>query len=65
MKITIIIPVYNAEKYIKKTVESLIKQTLVDKEILIINDGSTDNTLQIIEEYINKYKYIKIINQKI
>lgn len=64
MKITIIIPVYNVEKYIKKTIESLIKQTLVDKEILIINDGSTDNTLQVVREYINKYKYIKIINQK-
>ena len=60
--ITIIINVYNGEKYIKKCLESVIKQTYKNIEILIINDGSTDKTLEIIKKI--KDKRITIINQK-
>lgn len=53
IKVSVIIPVYNTEKYIRDAVESIIKQTLKELEIIIINDGSTDNSLQIIEELSN------------
>ena len=60
--ITVIINVYNGEKYIKYCLESIINQTYKNLEILIINDGSTDNTLNICENY--KDDRIRIINQK-
>lgn len=60
--ITVIINVYNGEKYIKKCLDSVINQTYQNLEILIINDGSTDNTLDIINKY--KDARINIINQE-
>lgn len=54
-KVSIIVPVYNTEKYLKKCLDSLINQTLQDIEILIINDGSTDNSEKVINEYKQKY----------
>ena len=60
--ITVIINVYNGEKYIKSCLESIINQTYKNIEILIINDGSTDNTLNICKSY--KDSRIRIINQK-
>ena len=62
MKISIIIPVYNCEEYIKKCIDSIIEQTYKDFEVIIINDGSTDNTNYILNEYKN-YSNIIIINQ--
>jgi len=50
-KVSVIIPVYNTEKYIGETLNSIINQTLKEIEIIVINDGSTDNSLQIINEY--------------
>ncbi len=50
-KISIIIPVYNCEKYVAKCVDSLLRQTLNDIEIILINDGSTDNSLGILKQY--------------
>lgn len=55
VKVSVIIPAYNAEKYIAKCLNSLVGQTLEDIEIIIVNDGSTDNTLAIIEDYHEKY----------
>lgn len=60
--ISVIINVYNGEKYIKKCLESIINQTYKNLEILIINDGSTDNTISICESYDDER--IRIINQK-
>ena len=57
--ISIIINVYNGEKYIKKCLDSVINQTYKNLEILIINDGSTDKTLEICKKY--KDERIKII----
>ena len=54
-KVTLIIPVYNSEKYIAKCLDSILKQTYTNYEILIVNDGSRDNSEQIICEYKNKY----------
>ena len=54
-KVSVIIPVYNVEKYLKKCLDSVINQTLDDIEIIIVNDGSPDNSQKIINEYIKKY----------
>ena len=53
--VSIIVPVWNVEKYLARCLESLVKQTLDDIEILIINDGSPDNSQQIIDKYVSEY----------
>jgi len=59
--VSIIIPVYNAEKFLPKTIESAIAQTWQNKEIIIINDGSTDRSLEIAKSYVKDY--IKVFTQ--
>ena len=49
-KVSVIIPVYNTEKYVEKAVKSIMDQTLKNIEIIIINDGSTDNSLSVIQK---------------
>ena len=64
--VSIIVPIYNAEKYLKKCIDSLVNQTKKEIEIILINDGSTDNTENIIKEYKDKrIKYFKNENQGI
>jgi glycosyltransferase involved in cell wall biosynthesis len=64
-KISVIIPAYNVEKYIEKTLKSLIDQTFKDFEAIIINDGSTDNTEKIIKEVLQDANFQwKLINQE-
>lgn len=55
-KISVIIPVYNAEKYLKQCISSIANQTMRDIEILTINDGSTDNSLNVLDELSLRYK---------
>lgn len=55
-KVSVIIPVYNAEKYLEQCISSIANQTMQDIEILVINDGSTDNSLNILDELSQKYK---------
>ncbi len=59
IKFSIIVPVHNMEKYIERCLDSIINQTFKDYEIIVVNDGSTDNTLDILKKY-----NIKLINQK-
>lgn len=62
---TVVVPVYNVEKYLRGSLESIIKAGIDDMEILIINDGSTDGSEEIIKEYVEKYpNYIRYIKQK-
>lgn len=63
-KISIIVPVYNTEKYLSKCLNSLIKQTLKEVEILCVNDGSKDNSAKILEDFAQKDCRIKIFSQK-
>ncbi len=63
-KVSVIIPVYNVEKYLAKCLDSVINQTLKDIEIICINDGSTDGSAKILEEYAKKDDRIKVINQE-
>src|SRR5699024_9854311 len=62
-KVSIIIPVFNVESYLCKSLDSVLKQTLKEIEIIIINDGSTDNSLKICRKFERKDKRIKLINQ--
>lgn len=62
-KVSVIVPVYNVEKYLARCLESIINQTLQDIEIICINDGTTDNSGDILEEYAKKDSRIKIITQ--
>lgn len=65
MKVSVIIPAYNIEDYIGRCLESIIKQTLKDIEIIVVNDGSNDNTLAIINVFARKDNRIKIVDKKI
>lgn len=57
--VSVIVPVYNSEKYLKVCLTSLVNQTLKDLEIVVINDGSKDNSEKIIKEFTKKYSFIK------
>lgn len=59
VKVSVIVPAYNASGYIKKCLDTLTKQTLKEIEIIIVNDGSTDDTEKIIKEYMKNHKQIK------
>ena len=59
MKLSIIVPIYNMEKYLERCIESLIVQDVEDMEILLINDGSTDGSKNIINRYTEKYSFVK------
>lgn len=63
-KISIIVPVFNVEKYLSKCIESLVKQTYKNIEILLINDGSQDNSLNICKEWEKKDDRIKVFSQR-
>ena len=62
-KVSILVPIYNMEKYLNNCLDTLINQTLKDIEIICINDGSTDNSLKIIQEYASKDNRITIIDK--
>ena len=62
-KVSILIPCYNVEKYLHQCIDSILAQTLKDIEIICINDGSTDNTLAILQSYAKRDDRIKIIDK--
>ncbi len=63
MKFSVIIPVYNVEAYLQACLDSVLNQTFEDWEAICVNDGSTDNSATILEEYENKDGRFKIVNQ--
>lgn len=64
VKVSVIIPVYNAEKYLKQCLNSICRQTLQEIEIICVDDGSTDNSLNILQEYANADTRIQVLTQK-
>ena len=58
-KVSVIVPVYNVEDYLEKCLNSLVNQTLKEIEIIVVNDGTPDNSQEIIDKYAKKYKNIK------
>ena len=64
MKVSVIVPVWNTEKYLRKCLDSLVNQDFDDYEIVVVNDESPDNSEQIIQEYVNKYKNVRALSKK-
>jgi glycosyltransferase involved in cell wall biosynthesis len=62
-KVSVIVPVYNVEKYLRQCLDSVLNQTLRDIEIICVNDGSMDGSLAILEEYVKKDLRVVVINQ--
>ena len=63
IKISVIVPIYNVEKYIRQCLESIVNQTYRNLEIIVVNDGTKDNSMQIVEEFLSD-KRIKVINRE-
>ncbi|WP_461201884.1 glycosyltransferase family 2 protein [Anoxybacillus sp. TBDG-1] len=63
-KISIIMPVYNGEKYLREAIDSVLLQTFKDYELIIVNDGSTDGTKKILETYEQQHSWIKVMHLK-
>lgn len=64
MKLSVIIPVYNVEKYIVECLDSVVKQSVDNVEVICVNDGSTDNSLEVLQEYEKKYNFIYVYSKK-
>jgi len=64
IKVSIIIPVYNVEKYLRQCLDSVVNQTLKEIEAICVDDGSTDNSLSILEEYAEKDHRIRVLTQE-
>ena len=54
-KVSVIVPIYNVEKYLRKCLDSLVNQTMRELEVILVNDGSIDKSLSIAEDYCKKY----------
>ena len=63
-KISVIVPIYNVEKYLEKCIESIINQTYKNLEIILVNDGSTDNCGDICDKYSKIDSRIKVIHKE-
>ena len=61
--LSIIVPVYNGEKYLERCIKSLLNTTIKDKEIIIVNDGSSDHSLDIALKYQEQYSNLVVITQ--
>lgn len=64
IKTSVIIPVYNVEKYIRECLESVFAQTQKEMEVIVVDDGSTDGSMEIVREYQEKYNSLRIISQR-
>ena len=62
--ITVVVPIYNAEQYIERAVKSLLNQTTNEIEIILVDDGSKDNSIEICKNYLNQDKRVQLIHQE-
>lgn len=63
MKYYIIIPTFNEEKFISLTLQSLVEQTVLPSKVVVVNDGSTDKTREIVQSFVEKYTFISLVNK--
>ena len=63
-KVSIVVPIYNVEKYLDRCIQSLLAQTLKEIEIILVDDESPDNCPQICDRYVAKYTYVKVVHKK-
>lgn len=63
VKVSVIIPVYNVEKYLRECIDSILNQTLRDLELICVDDGSTDGSLEILYEYEKADSRVKVLTQ--
>lgn len=63
-KVSVIVPIYNAQQYLKRCIDSLLKQSYTDMEIVLVDDGSTDDSARICKEYADKYERVQYICQE-
>lgn len=63
-KVSVIVPIYNVEKYLDECMVSLLNQTLKDIEIILVDDESPDNCPKMCDEYANKDKRVKVVHKK-
>lgn len=64
IKVSVIVPVYNAERYLRICLDSIVAQTLTDIEIICVDDGSTDHSLEILQEYMRNDSRIQVVHQQ-
>ena len=64
IKISVVVPIYNSDKYIKNTIENILAQSLSDIELILVNDGSTDNSKNILDECANIDSRIRVVHQE-
>ena len=64
IKVSVVMPVYNAEKYLKRSIESILNQTLKELELILVNDGSKDRSIDICREYEQKDSRIIVVDKK-
>ena len=63
MNYNIIIPTYNEEKFISLTLQSIVEQTVLPSKVVVVNDGSTDKTVEIVNSFVEKYSFISVVNK--
>jgi len=63
LKVSVVIPAYNAEKFIAETIQSVLNQTFQDFEVIVVNDGSQDKTPEIVQEFCNQDQRVQLINK--
>ena len=64
IKLSIVVPIYNSEKYLRKCLESICQQIKQNVEVILINDRSTDGSNKICKKYLNKFNFINLISLK-
>ncbi|MDZ5710911.1 glycosyltransferase [Jeotgalibacillus haloalkalitolerans] len=64
MKFSVVIPMYNVAAYLKTCIESVLAQSYTDIEMILVNDGSTDNSCEIAKKYVDQYQHVVLINQQ-
>ena len=64
LQLSIIVPVYNVEKYLQRCMESLLTQNISNYEIILVDDGSKDKSSEICDEYASKYSFVRVIHKE-